>query len=440
MNCFYYDTKTVNVNPISTKLRKFHEWKYVCCVKLQIEEKFAVMVYEIFKSFMKLTEGEDTTFTEEPDLNILKFLLLLMVQRINTIRIRPAADDLFDKYPFDNDNEPSQHSFVMDHLGEIVDLITLDDTNGAVSRDAVEVLSFLIEGHIGDESNLVARRPSHLAKAIREDGHLYKDDKNMSRGSAFTNAHVTLKSRKIIILSKILNATFARSSRTLENSYVKVMKCHQSYLYILSYLRSCSIEKCHHSSFVIGSTKLAVQVSGCTECKFIISASHVIISDCSNCTFYLLTPTGPILTGNKNSGIMFAPYNTAYTDLKQQLKKAGISINENLWDHPIAIALNGVIQDEKTWKLMDPSEFYSTKIPFDMPEISEEDKLIVPLPKLYADILQTRQATLNSWNQLLSDSNMNEEQQNELQKRVREHFQAWLKKSGNMLEIESLAK
>ncbi|XP_050409329.1 TBCC domain-containing protein 1 [Patella vulgata] len=185
------------------------------------------------------------------------------------------------------------------------------------------------------------------------------------RGKIATNANIVPKNvitgNKLIVMSQISKQTIARSSGTLELSCVKIHRSYYSYLYLLSPLRSVTVEKCRKSTIVLGPVETTLHVSNCENITIIALCRNIIISGCTLCTIYLLTPNRPALLSG-NDTIILAPYHTFYPKLDEHLARMGIGTDLNLWDQPLCVGPDNR-EDCPVWELMPIKEFYTFTIP-----------------------------------------------------------------------------
>ena len=83
------------------------------------------------------------------------------------------------------------------------------------------------------------------------------------------------------------------------------------------------------------------------------------------CTFYLLTPSSPILLSGCDN-IKFAPFNSAYSTIDEDARPSGLCDRLNQWDKPIVVASNQSLINGQHWSLMDSREFGLLNVPVDM--------------------------------------------------------------------------
>lgn len=267
-----------------------------------------------------------------------------------------------------------------------------------------------------------------------------KDGKSdaKKRGKIATNAHVVpkehIKGNKIIIMSQVSKQTIGRSSNTLENCSIKIHRCHYSYLYLLSPLRSVTIEKCRNTTLVLGPVETTVYLSHCERVTLIAPCRNVMISGSTQCNLYILTPNRPVILGG-NDSIILAPYHTFYHSIEEHMTKVGIGSSRNLWDQPLCVGPDH--KDEgPVWELLPVAEFFTFNIPF---EIEGTTKGIPGgLPSKYQKAVSQRQKQIDSWQKTVKDAGLNKEQRKEFQALVESRFHVWLAETNYKRELDSL--
>ncbi|CAG5122680.1 unnamed protein product [Candidula unifasciata] len=391
-------------------------------------------------------------------------------------------------------DDHSHHLFVQNNIAELTDLISDDDTKvtGAgvggpvtkyLSMDAVEALGFVLVGKVDSSPSLIQLQDLACLPAVQHQngyqkatrtfltkpfttwvkdnliqnpfsvsaciasgtrlswpfmGEDQKSEQGQKRGKIATNAQSVpkehTKGNKMIIMSQVSKQTIARSSGTLEMSTVKIHRSHYSFLYLLSPLRSVTIEKSRNTTLILGPVEATVYVSGCENVTIIAPCRNFMISGSTLCTLYLMTPNRPlILSGNDT--IMLAPYHTFYATLEEHLSRAGIGPSPNLWDQPLCIGPDH--RDEQPiWQILPEAEFYPFSVPFEMQGPTKS----IPggLPAYYQKEISKRQKQIDSWQHMVKDAGLTREQRKEFQTLVESRFHIWLSETGHKRELDSL--
>ncbi|KAK3084980.1 hypothetical protein FSP39_022321 [Pinctada imbricata] len=437
--------------------------------------KFALFLYiqQIFKVSLKasLVAGDEwpTSRSPSPDLESAR----------NTPRGNKTMDD------------HGHMVFVQNHLHEMLELLVEPEnycsTNtgeSALTDLAVEALGFLIAGSVDRSRSLLplqdiatlqttqhrsgyskitkmftlrplmnwikenlVQNPFGISACIASGRRLSwpmageekdKTDTLAKRGKIATNAHTVpkehIKGNKIIIMSQVSKQTIARNSGTLENSSVKIHRSHYSFLYLLSPLRSVTVEKCRNTTVVLGPVETTLYISHCENVTVIASCRNVMVSGSTLCTLYLLTPNRPLILGG-NDTILLAPYHTFYPALEEHLSRIGIGCQRNLWDQPLCVGPDH--KDEiPVWELLPLIEFFTFNIPFEMEGKTQCNPC--ELPPKYQKAISQREKQISSWQRTVKDAGLTREQRKELQALVETRFHVWLAESGFKRELDSL--
>ncbi|XP_077967585.1 TBCC domain-containing protein 1-like [Styela clava] len=268
--------------------------------------------------------------------------------------------------------------------------------------------------------------------------------------------------------------TICRQSSLLKGSCVKLNKCNFSQFYLLSPLRSVSIEKCHDSTIVLGPVSKCVRISGCSNVTLIAPARLVIVSSSSRITAHLATPSRPVIigeniqkfgTGDGHPMVTLAPYHTYYDKLEQHLTEVGLVISPQIdkWNKPIGLshssssrtrrasagakpqsAQSEELSKEKSgmFRILPTSEFFSFVIPFQSSEISlsSERTTSIPwgLPKEYSQALKDRQVRVANYKSAVKNADMTRAERKAFQSHVESRFKEWLNLTGYNRELDNL--
>ncbi|KAL8610824.1 hypothetical protein ACOMHN_056679 [Nucella lapillus] len=259
------------------------------------------------------------------------------------------------------------------------------------------------------------------------------------RGKIATNAQIVPKEHitgnKLIIMSQVSKQTIARSSGTLELSTVKIHRSHYSYIYLLSPLRSVTVEKCRNTTVILGPVEAFVHISNCENVTVITACRTVMVSGSTLCSLYLLTPNRPLLLSG-NDTITLAPYHSHYPSLGPHMARVGLTHTLNLWDRPLCIGPDHR-DDMPIWELLSAVDFYTFAIPFHM----EGPTKSIPggLPSRYQRAVSQRQRQIDSWQRTVKEAGLSREQRKEFQALVESRFHVWLSETGHKRELDSLA-
>ncbi|KAK2505224.1 hypothetical protein MC885_011148 [Smutsia gigantea] len=420
-------------------------WRHIACGKLQLAKDLAWLYFEIFDSLAVKTPEERLEWSEilsncmseeevekqrnQLSVDTLQFLLFLYIQQLNKVSLRTSligeewpsprnrsqSPDLSEKSSchIKNWNDYSHHAFVCDHLSDLLELL-LDpeqltasfhsNCSSLVSREAVGALSFLIEV-----------------------------EGTTRRAKIACNTHVAPRMHRLVVMSQVYKQTLAKSSETLVGAHVKIHRCNESFIYLLSPLRSVTIEKCRNSTFVLGPVQTALHLHSCDSVKVIAVCHRLSISSTTGCIFHILTPTRPlVLSGNRT--VTFAPFHTHYPMLEDHMARTGLATVPNYWDNPMIVCREN--SNTSVFQLLPPCEFYVFIIPFEM----EGDTTEIPggLPAAYQKALGQREQKIQIWQKTVKEARLTKDQRKQFQVLVENKFYEWLINTGHRQQLDSL--
>ncbi|CAH8481094.1 unnamed protein product [Schistosoma rodhaini] len=235
----------------------------------------------------------------------------------------------------------------------------------------------------------------------------------IKRQKIATNAHQVPRTgghsgNKLVVMSMISRQIIARSSATLDGATLKIHRAHCSYLYLLSPMRSVTLDKCRKLTIVLGPIENTLQLNHCEDCLVIAACRRAVLASCRRCTLHLAIQSRPILIqppvpntisgsmiisnipGNNsgtntstpgtptpgsvalvgNEEILLAPFHTTYMKLIDHLNKVNLSPKVNYWDRPFLLGQDSSRQDSsqqlsrvRCWDLLQPAHFYPFNIP-----------------------------------------------------------------------------
>ncbi|XP_021065119.1 TBCC domain-containing protein 1 [Mus pahari] len=381
-----------------------------------------------------------------------------------------------------NWNDYSHQAFVCDHLSELLELLldpeqltaSFHSTHSSLlSRDAVMALSFLIEGTVSRAKKvyplhqLALWQPLHAASGFSKSSKTFslykleawlraslttnpfgpsaclKSGKKLAwahqvegstkRAKIACNAHMAPRLHRIVVMSQVYKQTLAKSSETLVGAHVRAHRCNESFIYLLSPLRSMTIEKCRNSTFVLGPVETALHLHDCENLEVIAVCHRLSISSTTGCTFHIMTPSRPlILSGNQ--AVTFAPFHTHYPMLEDHMARTGLATVPNYWDNPMVVCKESSVT--RVFRLLPPSEFYIFVIPFEM----EGDTAEIPggLPSAYQKALAQREEKIHIWQKTVKEARLTKEQRKQFQALVENKFYEWLVSTGHRQQLDSL--
>mmetsp|Transcript_27976 Transcript_27976/g.43990 ORF Transcript_27976/g.43990 Transcript_27976/m.43990 type:complete len:764 (-) Transcript_27976:817-3108(-) len=105
---------------------------------------------------------------------------------------------------------------------------------------------------------------------------------------------------------------------------LRVTNCADTHFYLLQPFEHAIIAACTDCTIVIGAVAGVLQVVDCERTTITSAARRVIVSNSCDVVNYIFTPSPPLLVGD-NRGCQFAPYNTYYDGLREDLLATGLA-------------------------------------------------------------------------------------------------------------------
>ncbi|XP_060623996.2 TBCC domain-containing protein 1 [Anolis sagrei] len=440
------------------------------------------------------TEEEAEKQRNKLSVDTLQFLLFLYIQQLNKVSLKTSL--LGDEWPsprsrsfslteestnqIKNWNDNYHEEFVQNHLQDLLELLldpdqltaSLHSTHDSmVSSEAVRALGFLIKGCVNKSRTVHSLHKLALWQPLQAKTGYSKTSKTFSfpkleswlracltsnpfgtsaclksgkklswaqqgatkRAKIACNTDMVPPGHRIVVMSQVYKQTLAKSSSTLEDTHVKIHRCCESFIYLLSPLRSVTIEKCRNSTFVLGPVRTVVHLHSCDNVKVIVVCHRLSLSKTTNCTLHVLTPTRPlILLGNQ--AITFAPFHTHYPMLEDHMARSGLATVPNYWDNPMLVCRENYEKD--LYKLLPPLEFYPFVVPFEM----EGDTTEIPggLPPAYQKAQSQREQRIRIWQKTVKKAGLTKDQRKAFQVLVEKKFSEWLVQTGSLQQLDSL--
>ncbi|XP_043916620.1 TBCC domain-containing protein 1 isoform X2 [Protopterus annectens] len=435
-------------------------------------------------SYMSVDTLQFLLFLYIQQLNKVSLRTSLIGEEWPSPRAKSPSPDLDGKANSQNKNWDDQAhlSFVQTHLSDLLELLldpeqltasshTVHDS--LLSPDAVKSLGLLIEGSIDRNrsvdsffslaiwqplraksgysklsdmfsfnmlhswlKNTLGLNPFGMSACLKFGKKLawaQQVEGTTKRAKIACNTHMAPEAHKILIMTQVYKQTVAKSSERLVGAHVKLHRCCDSYVYLLSPLRSVTIDKCRNSTFVLGPVQATVNIHGSDNVKVIAVCHRLTASSSVMCTFHTLTPTRPvILSGNEN--LTFAPFNTHYPTLEDHMAWTGLATVPNYWNHPMCLGTEN--SGEKLFHLLAPREFHIFTVPFEMEGDTTEIPGGLPLP--YEKALSRQKQKLEMWQKMMKEAGLSNEQKYYFQKLVEKEFHQWLIETGHRQELDNL--
>ena len=103
-----------------------------------------------------------------------------------------------------------------------------------------------------------------------------------------------------------------------------VADCSDTTFYLLQPFEHATIAACTDCTIVLGAVAGLLHVVDCERTTITSAARRVVVSNSFDVVHYLFTPSPPLLVGD-NRGCQFAPYNTYYDGLREDLLATGLA-------------------------------------------------------------------------------------------------------------------
>ncbi|XP_044149167.1 TBCC domain-containing protein 1 [Bufo gargarizans] len=443
----------------------------------------SVAEYETAKSKLSVDSLQFLLFLYVQQINKVSLRTSLIGDEWPSPRARSPTPDSTGQSNFHNKNwdEYGHHAFMQNHIPSILELLLDPDqlTKSShsshcslLSLEAAQALGFLLEGTV-DKNRTVHSfidlalwhplqtvsgyskttetfslqklqawikecfvvNPFGMSACIRSGRKLawaQQIDGSNRKAKIICNVYKVPRGNHMVLMSYIHRQTLAKSSETLVGARVKITHCNESFIYLLSPLRSVTIEKCRNSTIVLGPVQTVLHVQMCDHVKVISVCQRLSLLSTTSCTFHILTPTRPLLFSG-NQGVVFAPFHTHYSMLEDHMGQTGLATLPNYWDRPHLLSTEN---DNQVWKLMSPREFCSFVIPFEM----EGDTTEIPggLPPVFQKSMDQRQQKIQMWQKAVKEAKITREQRKQFQTLVEQKFNEWLVKTRNRHQLDSL--
>ncbi|NP_001121322.1 TBCC domain-containing protein 1 [Xenopus laevis] len=253
------------------------------------------------------------------------------------------------------------------------------------------------------------------------------------RAKVACNTYKVPHTHRMVVMSQISKQTLAKSSKTLVDARVKIHRCSDCYIYLLSPLRSVTVEKCQNCTIILGPVQTVLHIQMCYNVKIIAVCQRLSLLSTTNCTFHILTPTRPLFYCG-NQGAVLAPFHIRYSMLEDHMAQTGLATVPNSWDRPFLFSTES--NNSNIWRLMPPEDFFTFVVPFEM----EGDTTEIPggLPPAYSNSVQQRQQKIHTWQKTVKDAGLTREQRKQFQAVVEMKFNEWLSKTENRHQLDSL--
>lgn len=105
---------------------------------------------------------------------------------------------------------------------------------------------------------------------------------------------------------------------------LSISGCSDAHLYLLQPFEHVTIAACSGCTIVVGAVAGLLHVVDCEKTKITSAARRFLVSNCCDVQLNAFTPSPPLLVGD-NRTTQFAPYNTYYDGLREDLLATGLA-------------------------------------------------------------------------------------------------------------------
>ncbi|KAL8225302.1 hypothetical protein R6Q57_017859 [Mikania cordata] len=404
-----------------------------------------------------------------------------------------ARNNVRRSMPSQADEEAHQLSYLQKHLGNIISLLAESVEGQADGEDSLvltmenfEHLSFLIYfGEKGSEKIPLSQIASFFANsdpdmpaapipatqvhdwieqkinaallhiseraAAKESGPTNASDHDALMVDDYANTvKPSISPKGFSRIEGISKQSYVKQASELKTSFVKIINCHESVIYLLAPLKYATVYGCSDATIVLGAVGKAVRIEHCERVHVISASKRICIANCRECVFFLGVIQQPLIVGD-NHKLQVAPYNTFYPQLEEHMKEVGVEASPNRWNEPIALGLvdphdsishpAGVsdCQTESATHL-EPDQFTNFLIPnwFQDEGCGSTKDNPFPLPDVYMSSQQKNDKNLVEVKQILSETQLEDTRKRELSTALHAYFKDWLYASGNVRQLYCL--
>ena len=239
-----------------------------------------------------------------------------------------------------------------------------------------------------DDNNDVDATANDMGKLDLNEGGGEKDDKTKSRGRAevsLTQYQKELKYARVrgktILLKPNTKSRLQQTSTNDENNQsipsvctngrlhdVLVSECSDAHMYLLQSFEHATITACSNCTIVVGAVAGLLHIVDCEKMTITSAARRILVSNCNDVSHYIFTPSPSLLVGI-NRNCQFAPYNTYYDGLREDLLATGLAaavvsadnviINDSLYGPALQCASNKWKQPVELNKICDVLKMHS---------------------------------------------------------------------------------
>lgn len=105
---------------------------------------------------------------------------------------------------------------------------------------------------------------------------------------------------------------------------LSIICCSDMHIYLLQPFEHVSISNCHNCTIVIGPVGGLLHIAQCHQVNVTSASRRILVKDCHEVRNFCFTPSPPLLVGDTRL-CQFAPYNSYYDGLREDLLSTGLA-------------------------------------------------------------------------------------------------------------------
>jgi len=184
-----------------------------------------------------------------------------------------------------------------------------------------------------DEETAVSSSMSQLSITDSSSGDEGERAKQPQQGYQKELSYMHLRGTTILLKPNSSDAnggaSVASGDQPLQQSQSRlhdlaISDCSDVHMYLLQPFENVTIAACTGCTIVVGAVAGLLHVVDCEKTKITAAARRILVSNSCDTILSVFTPTPPLLVGD-NRSCQFAPYNTYYEGLREDLLATGLA-------------------------------------------------------------------------------------------------------------------
>ena len=190
--------------------------------------------------------------------------------------------------------------------------------------------------------------------------------------------------RAMLVVNNKKGETIERKRGDIDNNPFQADELTDCVVVIKDFVNTMTIDRCYNCKFSMSAIKGSLFVRDCQDCVFTINCAQFRCRNCSNCSFFVHSKTGPVIEASSNLKIGCGTF--SYDGVLEDLEFAGIDKCESKFDDVYDFT---------------PGEGHMTLVVGEKCELPSET---CELPLLYPEMPGAEYASasvpINNWNEL----------------------------------------